>query len=119
MRFRGYGSEHDMWIPSSAFRKPVEFQTISKRGRVRKHKTKDECEVEVQQRKRPKQSNVSESLLELPRERRNRPPKMTIKNSENPSRTFVRVVVTVEVTWQNRHHMFITNGRLKMKPISS
>ena len=58
VRFHGYGSEHDMWIPSSAFREPVEFQTVSKRGRVRKHKTKDECEVEVQQRKRPKQSNV-------------------------------------------------------------
>ena len=54
VRFRGYGSEHDMWIPSSAFREPVQFQTVSKRGRVRKHKTKDECEVEVQQRKRPK-----------------------------------------------------------------
>ena len=58
VRLHGYGSEHDMWIPSSAFREPVEFQTVSKRGRVRKHKTKGECEVEVQQRKRPKQSNV-------------------------------------------------------------
>ena len=58
MRFRGYGSDDDMWIPSSAFREPVQFQTISKRGRVRKHKTKDECEVKVQQRKRPKQSDA-------------------------------------------------------------
>ena len=58
VRFRGYGSEHDIWIPSSSFREPVQFQTVSKRGRVCKHKTKDECEVEVQQRKRPKQSNV-------------------------------------------------------------
>ena len=58
VRFRGYGSEHDMWIPSYAFREPVQFQTVSKRGRVRKHKSKDECEVEVQQRKQPKQSNV-------------------------------------------------------------
>ena len=58
VRFRGYGSDDDMWIPSSAFREPVQFQTISKRGRVRKHKTKDECEVKVQQRKRPKQSDA-------------------------------------------------------------
>ena len=58
MRFRGYGSDDDMWIPCSAFREPVQFQAISKRGRVRKHKTKDECEVEVQRRKRPKQSDA-------------------------------------------------------------
>ena len=58
VRFRGYGSDHDMWIPSSAFREPVQFRTVSKRGRVRKHKTKDECEVEVQWRKRQKQSNA-------------------------------------------------------------
>ena len=58
VRFRGYGSDDDMWIPSSAFREPVQFQTISKRRRVRKHKTKDECEVKVQQRKRPKQSDA-------------------------------------------------------------
>ena len=89
VRFRGYGSDDDdMWIPSSAFREPVQFQTISKRGRVRKHKTKDECEVKVQQRKRPKQSDavkasvskaIAESLLGLLRERQSRPPKMTVK----------------------------------------
>lgn len=58
VRFKGYGSEDDMWIPSSSFREPVQFQTISKRGRIQKHKTKDEGEVEIQQRKRPKQSNA-------------------------------------------------------------
>ena len=63
VRFRGYGSDDDMWIPSSAFREPVQFQTISKRGRVRKHKTKDECEVEVQQRKRPKQSDAGKASV--------------------------------------------------------
>jgi len=34
VRFRGYGSDDDMWIPSSAFREPVQFQTVSKRGRA-------------------------------------------------------------------------------------
>ena len=48
VRVRGYGSDHDMWIPSSTFREPVQFQTVSKRGRVLKHKTKDEFEVKVQ-----------------------------------------------------------------------
>ena len=41
VRFKGYGSEDDMWLPSSSFREPVQFQTVSKRGRVRKHRTKD------------------------------------------------------------------------------
>ena len=57
VRFKGYGSEDDMWLPSSSFREPVQFQTVSKRGRARKHRTKDEGEVEVQQRKKIKRSN--------------------------------------------------------------
>ena len=59
MRFKGYGSEDDMWLPSSSFREPVQFQTVSKRGRARKHRTKDEGEVEVQQRKKSKRSNAT------------------------------------------------------------
>ena len=45
MRFKGYGSEDDMW----------QFQTVSSRGRAWKHRTKDEGEV--QQRKKIKRSN--------------------------------------------------------------
>lgn len=48
VRVRGYGSDHHMWIPSSTFQEPVQFQTVSKRGRVLKHKTKDEFEVKIQ-----------------------------------------------------------------------
>ena len=87
----------------------------------------DECDVDVQRTKRPKQSNavtqqvslkhVLERLLRLLRERRSRPPKMTVKISENSSRTFFRVIVTVEVTWKNRHHMFTANRRLGVKPL--
>ena len=57
VRFKGYGSEDDMWLPSSSFREPVQFQTVSKRGRARKHRTKDEGEVKVQQRKKSRRSN--------------------------------------------------------------
>lgn len=59
VRFKGYSSEDDMWLPSSSFRELVQFQTVSKRGRARKHRTKDEGEVEVQQRKTIKSSNVT------------------------------------------------------------
>ena len=44
VRFKGYGPEDDMWLPSSSFREPVQFQTVSQRGRVRQHTTKDESE---------------------------------------------------------------------------
>lgn len=41
VRFKGYTSEDDMWLPSSAFKEPVTFETISKRGRHRKHTMKE------------------------------------------------------------------------------
>ena len=34
VRFKGYTSEDDMWLPSSALKEPVTFQSVSKRGRV-------------------------------------------------------------------------------------
>jgi len=42
VRFKGYTSDDDMWLPSSAFKEPVTFHTVSKRGRLRKHRMKDE-----------------------------------------------------------------------------
>ena len=41
VRFKGYTSEDDMWLPSSAFKEPVTFHTVSKRGRLRKHRMKE------------------------------------------------------------------------------
>ena len=40
VRFKGYTSEDDMWLPSSAFKEPVTFETVSRRGRHRKHTMK-------------------------------------------------------------------------------
>jgi len=67
VRFKGYSSEDDMWLPSSSFREPVQFQTVSKRGRARKHRTKNEGEVEVQQRKKMKSSNVTQPIIQIQR----------------------------------------------------
>ena len=36
--FKGYTSDDDMWPPSSAFKEPVTFHTVSKRGRLRKQR---------------------------------------------------------------------------------
>ena len=41
VRFKGYTSENDMWLPSSAFKDPATFNTVSKRGRIREHTMKD------------------------------------------------------------------------------
>jgi len=41
VKFKGYTSENDMWLPSSAFKEPVTFHTVSKRGRLRKHRMKE------------------------------------------------------------------------------
>ena len=43
VRFKGYTSEDDMWLPiaSSVFKEPVTFHTVSKRGRLRKHRMKE------------------------------------------------------------------------------
>ena len=37
-RFKGYGSNQDMWLPSSFFNRPVQFKSISKFGRKWKHR---------------------------------------------------------------------------------
>lgn len=41
VRFKGYTSKDDMWLPRSAFQEPVTFNTVSKRGQIRKHTMKD------------------------------------------------------------------------------
>ena len=51
VRFKGYGSEEDMWLPSSFFNRPIQFQSTSKFGRKRKHNLDPENAVEVKKKK--------------------------------------------------------------------
>ena len=41
VRFKGYGPDDDMWLPASSFNRTVSFQTTSRFGRKRTHKTDD------------------------------------------------------------------------------
>ena len=46
VRFKGYGPDHDMWLPASAFNRSVSFESTSRFGRKRKHKT-DESSISL------------------------------------------------------------------------
>ena len=38
VRFKGYSSDDDMWLPGSYFNRAIKFESLSKFGRKRKHK---------------------------------------------------------------------------------
>jgi len=58
VRFRGYGSDQDMWLPSSFFNRAFQFESTSKFGRKRKHNLDPENvpEDKNQKRKCPRNS---------------------------------------------------------------
>ena len=59
VRFKGYGPEDDMWLPASSFNRAVSFQTTSRFGRKRKHKTSEDGSVKLSEpptKKAPKSS---------------------------------------------------------------
>jgi len=52
VRFKGYGSEEDMWLPASFFNRPIQFEPTSKFGRKRKHTLDPENVIEDNKRGR-------------------------------------------------------------------
>ena len=56
VRFKGYGPDQDMWLPSSFFNRAFKFESTSKFGRKRKHQLNPENASEQQKRKRPRKS---------------------------------------------------------------
>lgn len=52
VRFKGYGSAEDMWLPASFFNRPIQFESTSKFGRKRKHTLDPENVIEDNKRGR-------------------------------------------------------------------
>ena len=50
VRFKGYGSEDDMWLPASFFNRAIQFVSTSKFGRKRKHTLDPENVIEDNKR---------------------------------------------------------------------
>lgn len=57
--FKGYGSEDDMWLPASFFNRAVQFESISKFGRKRKHTVDPENVIEDCKRRKSSATKLS------------------------------------------------------------
>ena len=61
-RFKGYGPDQDMWLPSSFFNRALRFESTSKFGRKRKHNLDPENVPEQQRRKCPRKSKPDDKI---------------------------------------------------------
>lgn len=62
VRFKGYGPDDDMWLPSSFFNRTIQFESTSKFGHKRKHKLDPENNIEVKKKKRSMKRKEKESM---------------------------------------------------------
>lgn len=52
VRFKGYGSEDDMWLPASYFDRAVNYESVSTFGQKRKHKINPDATPELPEKRR-------------------------------------------------------------------
>ena len=62
VRFKGYGSDQDMWLPSSFFNRAFQFESTSKFGRKRKHNLDPENVPEDKNQKRKRHWNSNSEV---------------------------------------------------------
>ena len=63
VRFKGYSSEDDMWLPASYFNRAINFESLSKFGRKRKHKIDPDAAQELANKKRKTSINKEKQGL--------------------------------------------------------
>ena len=63
VRFKGYSSEDDMWLPASYFNRAINFESLSKSGRKRKHKIDPDAAQELPNKKRKTSINEEKQGL--------------------------------------------------------
>ena len=64
VRFKGYSSEDDMWLPASYFNRAVNFESRSKFGRKRKHKIDPDTAQEIPEKRKRAASSGEKTKIE-------------------------------------------------------
>jgi hypothetical protein len=118
VRFKGYGPEDDMWLPSSFFNRAVQFESTSKFGRKRKH-TVDPENVQVPpKRKRlsnkTKPENIKNSTSSTKPAKIYKPPKRG-RSKEEKGKAFRSSLNNIMRTQQDKNEKVGTKTEQKTK----
>ena len=88
VRFKGYGSEDDMWLPASYFNRAVNYESVSTFGRKRKHKIDPHAAPELPEKRRraasleekmTKKGNIDSKKSSSSRKRKKEAPRRNMK----------------------------------------
>lgn len=99
VRFKGYGEEDNMWLPSSFFNRPITFQSTSKFGRKRKHKLDPDMDQETHNKRKKRQSSSFEKATVKP----SRMSKKITKNSKDKGKSFRSSLKTLTAKEQSNN----------------
>ena len=96
VRFKGYQSDDDMWLPASYFNRAINFESMSMFGRKRKHKIDPDAARDVASTKRRTSSNESQQSMKKGRS--------TSQESSSFRRCRMQVQETKTAVIKNRCH---------------
>ena len=99
VRFKGYGEEDDMWLPSSFFNRPITFESTSKFGRKRKHKLDPDMDQETHNKRKKRQSSSFEKATAKP----SRMSKKITKNRKDKGKSFRSSLKTLTAEEQSNN----------------
>ena len=90
VRFKGYGSEDDMWLPASYFNRAVNYESVSTFGRKRKHKIDPDAVPELPEKRRraasleenmTKKGNIANRKSSSSQKRKKEAPRRNVKTN--------------------------------------